>query len=113
MYNRFQRPNDGDGKGVRRRAKRGQPKNARDDKERWFIAEEEHPMVSRPRQLQRHGRKGSRKLLLVPSLPARRQPRQIPDRNDECFPRHSRVGKTILLNGEGFRKTPSDTCELY
>src|SRR5437867_13231623 len=43
-------------------------------------------MVSCPRQLQKHGRKGSRKLLFVPSLPARRQPRQVPNRNDECSP---------------------------
>src|SRR5438477_10753113 len=99
MYNRFQRQNDGDGKEVRGRAKRGQPKNARDDKERRSIAEEEYPMVSRPRQLQRNGRKSRRKLLLVPTLPTSRQPSQVPDRNDERSTWNSRLGKTIFPDG--------------
>src|SRR5438094_10377779 len=71
MYNRFHQPDNGDGERVRGRTKTGQSKDARDDKERWSIAEEEYPMVSRSRQLQRYGRKSSRKLLLVPSLVAK------------------------------------------
>src|SRR6266540_7070670 len=113
MYNRFYGPNNGDGQRVRGRTKTSQPKNARDDKERWSITEEEYPRVSRPRQLQRHGRKSSRKLLLVPSLPARHQPRQVPDRNDECSSGHSWLGKTILTDGQGLRKSSADPYEPY
>src|SRR6266702_4403456 len=113
MYNRFYRPNNGDGQRVRGRTKTSQPKNASDDKERWSITEEEYPMVSRPRQLQRYGRKSSRKLLLVPSLPARRQPGQVLDRNDECSTRHSRLGKVTLTNGESFGKGSPDPDGSY
>src|SRR6266571_75199 len=70
-------------------------------------------MVSRPRQLQRDGRKSSRKLLLIPTPPACRQPRQVPDRNDERSTGHSRLGKIVLLNGKGLRKSPSDPYQPH
>src|SRR5438552_131928 len=110
---RSHRPNNGDGERVRGRTKTGQSKDARDDKERWSIPEEECPMVSRPRQLQRYGWKGSRKLLLIPSIPARHQPHQIPDRNDECSSGYSRLGKITLVHGQGLRKSSSNPYEPY
>src|SRR6266581_9367941 len=113
MYDRFHRQNNCDGERIRGRTKTSQSKDARDDKERWSITEEEYPMVSRPRQLQKYGRKSCRKLLLVPSLPARHQPRQVPDRNDECSRGHSRLGKLILVRGQGLRKSSSDPYEPY
>src|SRR5207249_1119795 len=113
MHNRLHRPNNGDGERVRGRTKTGQSKDARDDKERWSIPEEECPMVSRPRQLQRYGWKGSRKLLLIPSIPARHQPHQIPDRNDECSSGYSRLGKIALVHGQGLRKSSSNPYEPY
>src|SRR6267143_4132006 len=113
MHNRFHRPNNEDSERVRGRTKTGQSKNARDDKERWSFAEEEYSMVSCSRQLQGYGRKGSRKLLLVPSVSARRQPRQVPDRNDECSSGHSRLGKIILIHGQGLGKISSDSDGSY